>query len=55
MRERHWHLITDDELAALLKERGCAHVEALVQGRDTLEGDEAVEKALSRPPRSVGP
>lgn len=49
MRERHWHLITDDELAALLQERGCARVEGLVRERDTVAGDEAVEKALSRP------
>lgn len=53
MQDRQWHLITDDELTALLLERGCAHVEGLVQGRDTIAGDEAVEKALSRPPRAV--
>lgn len=50
MDDRHWHLITDDELAALLREQGCNRVEDLVEARDTIDGDEAIEKALSRPP-----
>jgi hypothetical protein len=52
MQERHWHLITDEELAALLREQGCTRVEDLVRDRDTPGGDDAVEKALSRPPRA---
>lgn len=55
MLERHWHLITDDELAALLREQGCSRVEDLVQERDTILGDDAIEKELSRLPGTYGP
>jgi hypothetical protein len=54
MQERHWHLITDDELAALLREQGCTRVEELVQARDTIWGDGEVEKELSRSPGALG-
>jgi len=50
MKDRHWHLITDEELAALLREQGCSHVDTLVAERDTIHGDSAIEEALSRKP-----
>jgi hypothetical protein len=55
MQDRHWHLITDEELAALLREQGCARVEELVEARDTIWGDGEVEKELSRPREPSGP
>lgn len=51
MRERHWHLITDDELAELLSSVGCdsSRVEHLVKNRDTLHAEDEISMTLSKP------
>jgi hypothetical protein len=51
VKDRHWHLITDAELGALLTGQGCSpdRAEELVKARDTTQGDDEIEMELSRP------